>query len=234
MGGNMKEAPTLADRLAVPLLIVGALLSAVGFVWSFTVAPLVNDFRLLADGPATGRGVVANLANVPEAYRDKDIDGNPVPTGEGELSPGAHQVPVTPRGGRMVFVKPTDIGMTVDGIEGLTSNYICSVEWPTQHLLQVTSRKSGQEITRVNLKVNGSNDVGNRPALTMDNTTWLTPPPLGTTCEYGAEKGAVKGIDANSEAETEDGSADAPFKTIQAAVETCEGLAHVFKGRKGV
>ena len=198
------------------------------------VAPLVNDFRLLADGPATGHGVVANLANVPEAYRDKDIDGNPVPTGEGELSPGAHQVPVTPRGGRMVFVKPTDIGMTVDGIEVLTSNYICSVEWPTQHLLQVTSRKSGQEITRVNLKVNGSNDAGNRPALTMDNTTWLTPPPLGTTCEYGAEKGAVKWIDANSEAETEDGSAEAPFKTIQAAVDAYQGSALVFKVKKGV
>ena len=198
------------------------------------VAPLVNDFRPLAGGPAAGRGVVANLANIPEAYRDKDIDGNPVPTEEGELSPGAHQVPVTPQGGQMIFVKPTDIAMTVNGIEVLTSNYVYSVVWPTQYLLQVTSKRSDQEITRVNLKVNGTSNVSDRPALTDDNKIWLTGPTAGTTCEYGAEKGSVKWIDANSEAETEDGSAAAPFKTIQAAVDAYPGWAAVFKVKKGI
>ena len=45
----MGDAPTLADRLAVPLLIVGALLSAAGFVWSFTVAPLVNGAEVVPE-----------------------------------------------------------------------------------------------------------------------------------------------------------------------------------------
>ncbi len=45
----MKNGPTLADRLAVPLLVVGALLSAVGFVWSFTVAPLVNGAEVVPE-----------------------------------------------------------------------------------------------------------------------------------------------------------------------------------------
>lgn len=45
----MSEAPTLADRLAVPLLLVGAVLSAAGFVWSFTVAPLVNGAEVVPE-----------------------------------------------------------------------------------------------------------------------------------------------------------------------------------------
>ena len=45
----MRDAPTLADRLAVPLLVVGALLSAAGFVWSFTVAPLVNGAEVVPE-----------------------------------------------------------------------------------------------------------------------------------------------------------------------------------------
>ena len=39
----------MADRLAVPLLVVGALLSAAGFVWSFTVAPLVNGAEVVPE-----------------------------------------------------------------------------------------------------------------------------------------------------------------------------------------
>jgi heme exporter protein C len=45
----MKDAPTLGDRLAVPLLVLGALLSAAGFVWSFTVAPLVNGAEVVPE-----------------------------------------------------------------------------------------------------------------------------------------------------------------------------------------
>ena len=45
----MREAPTLGDKLAVPLLVVGALLSAAGFVWSFTVAPLVNGAEVVPE-----------------------------------------------------------------------------------------------------------------------------------------------------------------------------------------
>lgn len=45
----MKNGPTLADRLAVPLLIMGALFSAAGFVWSFTVAPLVNGAEVMPE-----------------------------------------------------------------------------------------------------------------------------------------------------------------------------------------
>lgn len=45
----MSEAPTRADRLAVPLLVVGAVLSAAGFVWSFTVAPLVNGAEVVPE-----------------------------------------------------------------------------------------------------------------------------------------------------------------------------------------
>ena len=199
-----------------------------------TVSPIGSDFRLLADGPATGRGVVANLANVPEAYRDKDIDGNPVPTADGELSPGAHQVPVTPQGGKMLFVKPTDITMTVDGVAVTSSNYIYDAVWPAQHLLQVSSQRSDQEIARIGVTVNGASDVLNRPALTLDNKTWLTGPPAGTTCEYGAEKASIKWVDANSTAETEDGTASAPFKTIQAAIDLSGATWCVIKVKKGV
>ena len=46
---GMSDTPTLADRLAVPLLVVGALLSAAGFVWSFTVAPLVNGAEVVPE-----------------------------------------------------------------------------------------------------------------------------------------------------------------------------------------
>ena len=199
-----------------------------------TVAPLLNDFRLLAGGPAEGRGVVANLAEVPEAYRDKDIDGNPVPTTEGELSPGAHQVSVTPQSGRMVVVKASEILTTVDGVAVSLSNYLYAVAWPTQHLLQVTATAAGKEITRVNVKVNGSNDMANRPALTTDNKIWLTPPPVGTTCEYEAERAPVHWIDANSTAETEDGSEAAPYKTFQGAISRHASTACVLKAKKGV
>ena len=199
-----------------------------------TVVPLLNDFRLLAGGPAVGRGVVANLADVPAAYRDKDIDGNPIPTAEGELSPGAHQVPVTPQGGKMVFVEPAGITMAVDGVAVSPSNYIYAVAWPTQHLLQVTTSIAGQEIMRVNLKVNGVNNMSDRPALTMDNRIWLTPPPVGSVCEYGAEKAGVHWVDANSTAETEDGSEAAPFKTLQAASTANLVGARVIKVKKGV
>ena len=198
------------------------------------VAPLLNDFRLLAGGPAEGRGVVANLADIPESYRDKDIYGNPIPTTEGELSPGAHQVPVTPQGGKMVFVESAGITMTVDGVAASPSNYIYAVAWPTQHLLQVTTSIAGQEIMRVNLKVNGVNNMSDRPALTMDNRIWLTPPPVGSVCEYGAEKAGVHWVDANSTAETEDGSEAAPFKTLQAASTANLVGARVIKVKKGI
>jgi len=48
-GRAMSKAPTLGDRLAVPLLVVGAVLSAAGFVWSFTVAPLVNGAEVVPE-----------------------------------------------------------------------------------------------------------------------------------------------------------------------------------------
>ena len=45
----MKNGPALADRMTVPLLVMGAVLSAAGFVWSFTVAPLVNGAEVVPE-----------------------------------------------------------------------------------------------------------------------------------------------------------------------------------------
>lgn len=41
--------PSAADAVVVPFLIIGALLSAAGFVWSFTVSPLVHGAEVLPE-----------------------------------------------------------------------------------------------------------------------------------------------------------------------------------------
>ena len=183
------------------------------------VNPMFCDFRLLSGCEAAGAGDAAyvSLFDLPgNVDRFRDLMGNVVPE-TGAIDVGAIQGEVEPEGGALQFAEST---ISVDGVPAVRGGeYVYAETYPTQFFVAVTP-PSGKYIFAFKRTGYGYSGDGEFLETMADDTIWMMPPSSGhiytntlSTANYCYYVDPNLGNDGN------DGtSPNAPFKTIQAAV----------------
>ena len=193
-----------------------------------TIAPMINDFRVLKGGMSETAADASNLnaalfvdggeTYFPTAWLHRDINGNEIAQ-SGTIMAGAIQEAIEPAGGAIVLsgVNVND-GVTVDSFNVLKNGmYAYPVKYPVQWRIKLTSLAD----TRF---FRGMEDTGHaeRAVPGMDGTVWLTPPPDANVCMTSTvavvQWPKVYVDDTNGDDTTADGTEAKPFKTIQGAI----------------
>jgi len=181
-------------------------------------APLVNDWRLLPDSPAVGRGNASYLSDttVLPYQRDnvdffKDINGNVIPS-TGTINAGCLQTPApSPASGAVQFAGPCIANGETSAGKDL---YAFSDTYPAQFNVKPVLATNERPI-RVE-----RNDAAYDLFPQMDDSVWVATPPPGivSTNSFVVTTNIVyvapSGDDANSGR-----LAALPKKTLQAAVD---------------
>ena len=182
------------------------------------VSPVTGDWRPIAGSAADGAGSLEGLATIPEAYRDKDFLGNPRTT-DGTVCIGAVEGAVTPAGGRISFA---NTATTLDGHPVARPGlYHHAAEWPAQVYLKPVATNDTYAFFGhvVNENVSPTESVYYTLFNDRDGGRWMTLPAAGTTNNLTPVFASLLHVDAASTAATPDGSAAAPYPTIQEAVD---------------
>lgn len=209
---------------------------ALGVCGSAMVDPLHGtDLRLAAEERPIAASVTG-YQDLPAEYRGHDVDGNEID--ETKLVPGAWPNAVECASGRVLVRGSGGSGAYVDGddifVGSGASNYFYDTSWPIQHELRFAGFGAEKDIVRVNRVVNGANDTANRAALTLDNRFAFVPPPPGETLEIYPETAEISYVDCHSTAEAEDGTKEAPFKTLAKACDRWHTAMHVLHVMPGL
>ena len=192
--------------------------------------PYFGDFRPVEGGFLDGRGSAEARTQswIPEAERDVYFDGSPMPAGA-STPIGLLLPPKAITSGAINF---TSKDLTVNGKAPYKAPALYQGSWPDQISIGIAPG-----VTNV-IGLSGLDS----PKFAGKSHIWqLLPPKVGTTgALYTVPSiGAVKyarqlWVDCDSDAETPDGSKDAPFKTIQAAIDALASqqwtLVHVAAG----
>ena len=182
------------------------------------VSPIVDDWRPIAGSAADGEGSLEGLATIPEEYRDKDFYGNPRMT-DGTVCVGAAEGAVTPKGGRITFAN-TDI--TLDGHPiSRPTLYHHAAEWPAQVYLKPTEAAEGLAFfgTVAEEKIGSASATWYTLFNDRAGGRWMTLPDADTTINLTPVFATLLWVDCASTAAEPDGSAAAPFPTIQQAAD---------------
>ncbi len=182
------------------------------------VSPITDDWRPIAGCTADGAGSLEGLATIPEEYRDKDFYGNPRTT-DGTVCVGAVEGVVTPKGGLITFAN-TDV--TLDGHPvSRPTLYHHAAEWPAQVYLKPTAAAEGLAFfgTVAEEKVGTAGSTYHTLFNDRNGGRWFTLPEADTTVNLTPVFASLLWVDRASTAAEPDGSAAAPFPTIQQAVD---------------
>ena len=206
------------------------------------MAPPLVDYRLHNGATAViGKGDASFLENIPEAYRSLDFYGHAVDTTS--VSLGCAQEVVTPTGGTITFVgqggmsstgsddRKSGFAPTTDNgfyffngvclMSSKTLGYIRTMEGRT--IVTVTHDPSGARLAAAqkglhSFAASGSDTM--RRFAQMDGSFVLMAPPAEKTLTLTPSFNAtVLTVDRASTAETPDGTEDAPYARIQAAID---------------
>lgn len=190
-----------------------------------TVAPLLDDYRLLPTSDAIGFADAAAISAVKlpsgiDPYLD--FYGNAVPRA-GAIAAGACQAIVAPAGGAMLFTRPVRIlSYATRSFAG--NGYAFAVDYPVQWHVQ-PELSEGQYL--YNYTISGATGGGKRVP-DMDERFWVMPPPTGrvatnelllTSFAYWVDP--QTGRD-EPEADERRGTQESPFRTLQKAVTAAE------------
>ena len=190
------------------------------------VSPMFNDYRLLPESDAVNAGDASLLAEftVPEGIDlYKDFHGNPIPQ-TGAIHAGALQETYQPRGGLVFFANQVRM---VGGAAGKCGYaYAHAVTYPEQwHLYSASTDRAVycfdcDNATQLGLR-------GSRRFPEMDEGLWLMPPPAGLVMT-NRTRFAVSElyVDPTADAAAADGSAEKPYRTLQAAVDATPDLTY--------
>ena len=182
------------------------------------VSPIMDDWRPITGSTADGTGSLEGLATIPEEYRDKDFYGNPRTT-DGTVCIGAVEGAVTPKGGRITFATTST---TLDGHAiSRPTLYHHAAEWPAQVYLKPTAAAEGLAFFGhvAEEKVGTAASVWYTLFNDRDGGRWMTLPDADTTINITPTFTTLLWVDCASTATEPDGSAAAPFPTIQQAVD---------------
>lgn len=188
--------------------------------YSLLVAPMLGDYRPVAGGAAEEAGDSQWCAFdwIPEGDRNLDYFGNPRVV-NGKLDAGAIQGAVPTVGGvlRQTEVVPT----SATAADYNRQWYARGETWPT--MLRITPPEGTYCCELWN---DASGTLKTVRYADYDGGFWQTPPPEGAKWRMAfVPATATLWVDANSTAESPDGSEAAPYQTIQAAVDAAGGEA---------
>ena len=186
------------------------------------MAPAFGDYRPIAGKPAMMMGNPEYLDDITiPGYtlgdNMTDFEGNlyPLASAGGAIAAGAIQTAATPAGGALQFNGCTG-GLLIDGVAATSGDYIYPEAYPTQYQVKVLEAE-GQRL----FCLDRAADDGGRLHPQMDDTFWMMPPPATSRASTNTAVFATTAFwcDANSGLDTNAGTADAPFKSIQKALD---------------
>ena len=192
------------------------------------ISPIFGDAHPVADGVLDGTGETSCRNYITEGYDDLDYEGNPVDWSAGKLCPGAIQKPVAASSGKMQFANNTAT-LTVDGVTigpDKSTNYTYSTCWPTQYLVAAKTSTSSQEILRLDMYgASGSSMTARRPPLTLDNTAWVTAPPVSETriTYIPTQTDRIHWVSNGADSASANGTEAHPYATLQDAFSKTSG-----------
>ena len=189
------------------------------------MAPAFGDYRPIAGTPVLTMGNPEYLDDIAiPGYtlgeNMTDFEGNlyPLASAGGTIAAGAIQTAATPAGGVLQFNDCTN-GLVIDGVAAKSGDYLYPESYPTQYNVKVLESE-GQHLFCLSRDTND----GGRLHPQMNDTFWLMPPPDMTRASTNAALFAAAAFwcDANSGLDTNAGTAEAPFKSIQKAVDSTD------------
>lgn len=132
---------------------------------------------------------------------------------------GAVQETAVCTGGKLTFKKPGEGTLYVNGVPVLSDTYACASPWPTSYAITYEP-VAGKGLVRYSYASN------NRwPG--MDEVYYAIPPASGSV-EVAPTAGAVKYVSPDGDDETGTGALDAPYRTLQRAVEAADGATLIY------
>ena len=178
-------------------------------VWS----PMDGDYRVTAGAKALTHGSAERLAEIPAAYRDTDYYGNPRTT-DGTVYCGAVQA-VTDEVGSGVAFRLTESGgaLTLDG-EPFNEGYRTWFQrtgWPFSVKIAFESASPARGLVRYVLSTTSFWPL-------QDDTIYLVPEENHVKT-FATVTGAIVHVDPVAGDDANDGSENAPYRTLQKAVE---------------
>ena len=182
-----------------------------------------DDWHPIAGSSAVTAGSSEHLSliTVPSDCANKDLFGDDIVPSGGVIAAGAVQTALTPAGGRLFFSFSGKIG---GDFVRQTGTYAYPSSYPTQWNAKAST--SGRYLVRYKL-----GDRWMPPE--MDDSIWLMPPPSledSVTATYELTDNAVY-VNPHPEVgsdENGDGTAAAPYRTLQKAVTEVTSPAIVF------
>ena len=186
-----------------------SLVYATAEVWS----PMDGDYRVTAGAKALTHGSAERLAEIPAAYRDTDYYGNPRTT-DGTVYCGAVQA-VTDEVGSGVAFRLTEAGgaLTLDG-EPFNEGYRTWFQrtgWPFSVKIDFTSASPARGLVRYVLSTASFWPL-------QDDTLYLVPEENHVKT-FATVTGAIVHVDPVQGNDANDGSENAPYRTLQKAVD---------------
>lgn len=210
------------------------------------MAPPLVDYRLHDGATAViGKGDAGYLDLLPEAYRYTDFYGHAFTSDS--VNMGCSQETVTPTGGTITFAGQTGMSaVTPTGNYGATTDcglyFFNGMPVGASKLLGYIRTMAGRTIVTVAHDPAGATGSGREKGLhsfaasgadtmhrfaLMDGSFVLMAPPAGKTVTLAPNFNAsVLYVDRNSTAEPPDGSAEAPYTSIQAAINAVVASAY--------
>ena len=204
---------------------------------NLVMSGVLGDFRPIAGGrlDGTGKRSALSMDFIPEAYRNLDFNRKPIAS-DAPVPIGALLPAVTPATAGIQFVNP----LKVNGI-GCTARFQChySDRWPTQICVEDPEEDESFLGVRLGAVISKGTATGNYDGAAYNyryrgtyDSVWVTLPP---TVNASGERLYELGVERLRATETlwvdcektgeyvEDGSEDAPFRTLQAAIDVIAG-----------
>ncbi len=197
------------------------------------IAPIKGNYRLHGGANVLNAGDMSYLSalSIPDAYKYIDFYGNAIDSTSGTCHLGCCQLPVTPTGGTLRFSDipylsninpitffPYNNRYMFDGAEPFYRGelaYLRSVAWPETVSLSVEMLAWAG---LYGFAASGVDAVMRYPYL--DGTYEIVPPkdPASTLTLTPVAASTVVYVQQNSTVATEDGTEEAPYKDLQAAI----------------
>ena len=206
--------------------------------WYQVFSPATYDWRLVEGTSAIGLGTTAHLAKlegVPEEYLKYDYLGNEwTPGKDGNINAGAVQTVAKAATSRILF----DANFNVDGRDCTNLMWICSDVYPTQYLIRpivpdgktfycyerTKSTTYNWESPLVYPMTNGTLHIVPPPSQVLSEQTY--------TAKYAAGEIWVDPSENGSDT-TGKGTEDAPYQTLQKAVDSVVADYTIIRAKRG-
>ena len=237
-GNEVKWITAEADNGAMVTNSTKTSTSAEGRFQVFS--PSLGDYRLVANATAIGLGLASWTNRLVEAgvdpkYLTRDFLGAEiVPDADGKVNAGAVQAVAEPSAS--TYLRFTSAAY-VDDTRAPANGWIASETWPVQYKIRPIVPDGKTFYCYLHTKINDDTDIKHH-YLQTNGVVYIVPPPATVVrtkdvdAKYAAAEIWVDPSSAGSDADG-DGSALAPYKTLQKAVDMATNDYTIIHARRG-